>query len=153
MKIRSLGELEDALDLDLAWRKHEISMINGEVSLAKKKLRITLIRAAIILMYAHWEGHIKKSAEIYLTYLNYKAPKYSMMKDNFCHISLYEKFEEGFSIKKYQSQKKIFEYISSGLTDNFKVDCEKVIDVDSNLKSHVFLNLVYQLGIDSKKIN
>lgn len=150
MKIRSLGELEDALDLDLAWRKHEISMINGEVSSAKKKLRITLIRAAITLMYAHWEGHIKKSAEIYLTYLNYKAPKYSMMKDNFCHISLYEKFEEGFSIKKYQSQKKIFEYISSGLTDNFKVDCEKVIDVDSNLKSHVFFNLVYQLGIDSK---
>lgn len=149
MKIRSLLELEEALDNDLAWRKHEISLITGQVSRSKNKIRLTLIRAAITLMYAHWEGHIKKSAQIYLTFLNHKAPKYSEMKENFCHISLQEKFEEGFSIKKYISQKEIFEYISSGLNCNFKVNCDKIVDTESNLKSQVFLNLMYQLGLDT----
>lgn len=149
MKIRSLFELEEALDNDLAWRKHEISLITGQVSKSKNRIRLTLIRAAIALMYAHWEGHVKKAAQIYLTYLNHKAPKYSEMKDNFCHISLYERFEEGFSIKKYASQKEIFEYISSGLSCNFKVNCEKVVDTESNLKSNVFLNLMYQLGLET----
>ncbi|EOU3063027.1 TPA: MAE_28990/MAE_18760 family HEPN-like nuclease [Yersinia enterocolitica] len=150
MKIRSLLELEEALDNDLAWRKHEISLITGQVSISRKKIRITLIRAAITLMYAHWEGHVKKAAQIYLTYLNHKAPKYSEMKDNFCYISLHERFEDGFSIKKYVSQKEIFEYISSGLGCNFKVNCEKVVDTESNLKSQVFLNLMYQLGLDTE---
>ncbi|MEX6396638.1 MAE_28990/MAE_18760 family HEPN-like nuclease [Providencia hangzhouensis] len=55
------------------WRKHEISSINGQILGARKSVRTTLIRAAITLMYAHWEGHVKKAAEVYLTYLNHLA--------------------------------------------------------------------------------
>ncbi|MGG4664575.1 MAE_28990/MAE_18760 family HEPN-like nuclease [Providencia vermicola] len=150
MKIRSRLELEEALDQDLFWRKHEIASINGQILGARKSVRTTLIRAAITLMYAHWEGHVKKAAEVYLTYLNHLAPKYSRMKPNFCHISLHEKFESGFSIKKYLSQKEIFDYISSGLECNFKVNCQKIVDTESNLKSDVFLNLMHQLGLETK---
>lgn len=149
MKIRSLDELDNALDKDLSWRKHEISSITGEVFRAKKSVHIILMRAAIALMYAHWEGHIKKASQIYLAYLNHQAPKYSIMKENFSHISLYEKFGEGFSIKKYHSQKELFEYIISGLDCNFKVNFEKIINTESNLKSKVFLNLMHQLGLDT----
>lgn len=148
MKIRSLEEFEDGLDSDLSWRKHEFSLIKSSIQKAKRSQKNMLIRAGISLMYSHWEGHIKKSAEIYLCYLNHLSPKYSDMQDNFAHLSLADKFAEGFSIKKYKSQKEIFSYIKSGLTCNFKVDEKKVIDTESNLKSVVFLNLLHQLGLD-----
>jgi hypothetical protein len=148
VKVRSLEELEDGLDKDLSWRKHEISLITGLIQKAKGPKEKTLIRAGIALMYSHWEGHIKKCAEIYLCYLNHLSHKYCDMKDNFAHLSLAEKFAEGFSIKKYKSQKEIFSYIESGLTSNFKVDEKKVIDTESNLKSEVFLNMIHQLGLD-----
>lgn len=140
MKIRSLYELEEALDNDLAWRKREFSLITGMVEKANGPKKDTLLRAAITLMYSHWEGHIKKSAEIYLTYLNGLGHKYLDMKDNFGHLSLRDKFEQGFSIKKYTSQKEVFDYIQSGLNCSFKVNCEKIIDTESNLKCKRAIN-------------
>lgn len=147
MKIRSLYELDDALDQDLAWRKHEISTIVGQVSSSRKSAKITLMRAAIALMYSHWEGHVKNASEIYLTYLNSISPKYIEMKDNFKHISLRSKFEEGFSIKEYSSQKEIYEYISFGLNCNFNINEKHIVKTNSNLKSDVFRNIMEQLGL------
>ncbi|MCE9839630.1 hypothetical protein LZ636_08030 [Proteus terrae] len=147
MKIRSLYELDNALDQDLAWRKHEISTIVGQVSSSRKSAKITLMRAAIALMYSHWEGHVKNASEIYLTYLNSISPKYIEMKDNFKHISLRSKFEEGFSIKEYSSQKEIYEYISFGLNCNFNINEKHIVKTNSNLKSDVFRNIMEQLGL------
>ncbi|WIF73704.1 MAE_28990/MAE_18760 family HEPN-like nuclease [Proteus vulgaris] len=147
MKIRSLYELDDALDQDLAWRKHEISTIVGQVSSSRKSAKITLMRAAIALMYSHWEGHVKNASEIYLTYLNSISPKYIEMKDNFKHISLRSRFEEGFSIKEYSSQKEIYEYISFGLNCNFNINEKHIVKTNSNLKSDVFRNIMEQLGL------
>lgn len=149
MKIRSLEELEDGLDKDLSWRKHEISLITGLVQSANGPKKKILIRAGIALMYSHWEGHIKRCAEIYLCYLNHLSHKYCDMQDNFAYLSLADKFSEGFSIKKYKSQKELFNYIHSGLTSNFKVDEKKIIETESNLKSEVLLNILNQLGLDT----
>lgn len=148
MKIRSLEELEDGLDKDLSWRKHEIALITGLVQQSNGPKKITLIRAGIALMYSHWEGHIKQCGILYLCYLNHLAHKYCDMKDNFAYLSLAEEFAEGFSINKFESQKEVFSYIQSGLANKFKVDEKKVIDTESNLKSGVLLNMLQQLGLD-----
>jgi hypothetical protein len=148
VKIRSLEELEDGLDQDLSWRKHEISLITGLIQKANGPKEKTLIRAGITLMYSHWEGHIKKCAEIYLCYLNHLSYKYCEMKDNFSHLSLADEFAVGFSMKKYNCQKELFNYIQSGFKNKFKVNENKVIDTESNLKSEVFMNMIHQLGLD-----
>ncbi|MEX7537212.1 MAE_28990/MAE_18760 family HEPN-like nuclease [Providencia rettgeri] len=148
MKIRTLEELDSALDADLSWRKHEISLIVTSVFQAKGRVKLTMKRAAITLMYSHWEGYVKKSSEIYLAYLNRLAPKYCNMKDNFSHISLKNKFNKGFTLKKYNSQKEIFDYITNGLDCGFNVNYEDVIDTESNLKSEQFSNILSQLGLD-----
>ncbi len=80
----------------------------------------------------------KNASEIYLTYLNSISPKYIEMKDNFKHISLRSRFEEGFSIKEYSSQKEIYEYISYGLNCNFNINEKHIVKTNSNLKSDVF---------------
>ncbi len=148
MKIKSFEQLESALDNDLSWRRKEFTTIKFLIAESRKHQKIVLIRAGIALLYSHWEGHVKLAAEIYLSYLNNLALKYSEMKVNFIQLSLAEKFAKGFSIKSFSSQKSICEYLTQGQTEKFKVDEKKIIDTESNLKYEVLFNLIGQLGLD-----
>ena len=148
MKIRTLSELEDAIAKDMAWRVKEFIDLKLLVSSAKKHKKNILIRASIILSYSHWEGHIKECALIYLCYINHLGISYENLNDNFIQLSLAEKFKEGFSIKKFTSQKQIHHYLTTPINENFKINAEIVINTESNLKFEVFSNILDQLGLD-----
>ena len=66
MRIRSLDELNRFLDNDLAWRKKELTTINFMVSRSREHERGILLRAAICVLYAHWEGFIRNAATSYI---------------------------------------------------------------------------------------
>ncbi|MBB1368983.1 hypothetical protein H5154_21830 [Pseudoalteromonas sp. SR44-5] len=149
MKVRSLNELQDKLQEDLAWRRREFTTLKFMVSESRKHQKDVLLRSSIALLYSHWEGHIKHCALVYICYLKQLAPKYKNMQDNFFQLSLGNKFNQGFSIKKFPSQKEIFDYISSGLEENFDVNETVVIDTESNLKYAVIYNILSQLGLDT----
>lgn len=152
MKIRSAEELEDSLDKDLVWRRKEFTTLKFMVKGARDHQKEILLRASIALLYAHWEGHIKHCAIAYICYHNSIAMKYSDLKDNFFQMSLGEKFSKGFSIKKFSSQREIFEYVNAGaLEENFSISAESVIDTESNLKSNVLFNILDQLGLGCSK--
>ena len=148
MKIRSLAELEDALDSDLAWRKKEFTTLKFLVSNSRKHEQITLMRASVTMLYAHWEGHIKLCAQVYINYLKHKAPSYHQMTDNFIQMSIGQKFKSGFSIKQFSSQQKIFEYLTNEQNSKFDVNEQTAIDTESNLKYEVVFNILGQLGLD-----
>ena len=71
------------------------------------------------------------------------------MTDNFIQLSLSEKFKQGFSIKKFSSQKEIYYYLTSDKKDNFSISKDIVIDTESNLKYEVVFNILEQLGLNS----
>ncbi len=149
MKVRTSYELEEFLDKDLAWRKKEFTTLKFMVSSARQHERAILTRASIAILYSHWEGHLKSAAEAYICYLNKQSHQYCEMTDNFVQLSLSDKFSSGFSIKKYPSQKDIFDYLTGSRTDKFKLDAKRVIDTQSNLKSEVLFNMMNQLGLDT----
>lgn len=149
MKIKTEEQLEDALDQDLCWRKKELTTLKFSVSSARNHQKEVLMRAAIAMFYAHWEGHVKYCAKVFLCYLNGQAYSCANMTDNFTQLTLAERFKEGFSIKKFESQKAIFDYIISKKTESFFVNENTVIDTESNLKHDVILNIMSQLGLDT----
>ncbi len=149
MKVRSLGELEDQLDKDLAWRKKEFTTLKLLVGSRRNHEKRVLMRASIAMLYAHWEGHVKFCAQVYLTYLKHIAPSYSQMTDNFIQMSLGEKFKEGFSIKRFNSQQEVFDYLTQQQDAKFDVNESVVIDTESNLKYEVIFNILGQLGLDT----
>lgn len=148
MKVRSLYELETILDQDLSWRRREFTTIKFLVEGARRHQKVVLMKAGIALLYSHWEGHVKKASEAYLCYLMHLSPQYGDMTDNFAHLSLADKFSEGFSINNYKSQKEIFDYIKTGLTEKFEVNEKLVVDAESNLKSQVLSNIMNKIGLD-----
>ena len=68
-----VDEFQDFLNKDLAWRKMEISQLFGILSTAESKS--VVCKSMILLLYAHWEGFIKKSSKCYLKYVSDKNIK------------------------------------------------------------------------------
>lgn len=149
MKVRSLLELQNKLDEDISWRKKEFTTLKFMVGDARKHERMILLRASITLLYAHWEGHIKHCSLVYLLYIKQQSPAYEDMTDNFIQMSLGEKFSSGFSIKKFSSQKCLYDYINRENKEKFNIDANTVINTESNLKYDVVLNILGQLGLDT----
>jgi hypothetical protein len=67
-------ELADQLDADLTWRIRELSTLKNAI--ASATLKHTLLRSLIPMLYAHWEGFIKFSAQKYLDYIALRKPLY-----------------------------------------------------------------------------
>lgn len=78
-------EFDDELDSDMSWRKKEISVL---YMLAQKKDDEVLLKSLILLIYAHWEGFIKRSSKIYLKYISDKNIKIDRLENNFHAITL-----------------------------------------------------------------
>ena len=68
MRINDLNSLQDHIDLEIAWRKKEI-LWQREQLFNKNDDNKYLLRAAILILYSHWEGSIKKVGEYYLCYI------------------------------------------------------------------------------------
>lgn len=148
MNIRTIYELETYLDNDLAWRKKEFTTMKFMINDSREHEKKILKKAAITLLYSHWEGYLKNSSQAYLCYLNSLSHKYCDLKENFVQLSLAERFSTGFSIKKYTSQKDIYDYITGALNDCLKIDEKRVVDTESNLKYKVLSNIMNQIGLD-----
>ena len=88
MKIRMINDLQDSIDAEMAWRKRELSAILATVKGSRNFAKDTAIRAAIALLYAHWEGAIKNLATYYLEYVSALKLPYGELKPNFLAISL-----------------------------------------------------------------
>ncbi|ELY7392837.1 hypothetical protein SOJ80_003063 [Cronobacter universalis] len=149
MKVRSLYELEEKLDEDLSWRRKEFTTLKFMIGSARAHEKLVLLRSAITLLYAHWEGHIKHCALVYLKLLKSTGVRYCDMTDNFIQLSLGEQFRQGFSIKKFSSQRDIFLYLTTEQRTCFSINEDIIIDTESNLKYEVVFNILEQLGLNS----
>ncbi|MFT7561690.1 MAG: hypothetical protein ACI93R_003619 [Flavobacteriales bacterium] len=147
MKIRTVDELDTALDKDLSWRKKEITTLKFLIGGSRDHEKLILKRAAITLMYSHWEGHLKKSAIVYLEYLNHKNLKQSDMTENFSQICIGSEFDKGTKLSSFKSQKKVYEYFQDK-NRRFSVVSDKVIKTESNLNTERLITILYQLGLE-----
>ena len=87
-KIRTIQDLQDALDKELSWRIFELSHLRKALALPGQKEQASLIRASVAMLYAHWEGFIKQSASYYLDYVNRKGLCANNASDPFIYLWL-----------------------------------------------------------------
>lgn len=66
--METLENLQTGIQRDLAWRKREISDIRS-LALRAQPTEKHIFRAGQVMLCAHWEGFLKKSAEIYLQHV------------------------------------------------------------------------------------
>lgn len=148
-RVFSLASLQDALINDFNWRVQEISILRRSIKIAKFPANGVLARAAVPLLYAHWEGYIKISAERYFEFVGKRRIKYSNLKANFwifANEGAINSLETG-SLN-LRRKIEIIEEIMGSINATNKKKHSKLISTKSNLNSEVFIDICTLLGID-----
>lgn len=147
MKIKTANDLQDAIDQEMAWRKHELSAVRANVVSSRKYAKETAIRAGVALLYAHWEGAIKNIATYYLQYVAMQNCSYGQLKPNFLAIAIkydLKQFEESNKTTLHTS---IVSDVINRQSDKSKIPTDGIIKTDSNLKSDIFIEIMATIGL------
>jgi hypothetical protein len=145
-KIRTLADLQAALDTEMGWRVKEImtfKMASRESNGQKKYY----IRAGVALLYAHWEGFVKTSSQNYLDFVDNQNLTYRQLKSCFSIFGLKSKLDLLGKSRKSQINIEAFDFIQGNLDCTAKLNFGSAIDTESNLTSAVFLNIATSLDI------
>ena len=149
-----IEQFEDYIHDDLAWRKMEISQLFRIFNDAESKEVIT--KSIVLLLYAHWEGFLKKCFKCYLKYVSERKVKIKKLTVNFKAIELKSLArqcidDDGLNLAKelqfLNKQEKIAEKpfkISIDVDNDFDED---IINTKHNLSSKVLKNICDIVGI------
>lgn len=88
MRIRNLTQLREFLDKDLAWRKRELTTLEYMLERARRHERAFLLRAAVCVLYAHWEGFVRVAATSYASFVAAQGLRYRDLTPNFVALGL-----------------------------------------------------------------
>ena len=149
-----IEQFEDYIHDDLAWRKMEISQLFRIFNDAESKEVVT--KSIVLLLYAHWEGFLKKCFKCYLKYVSERKVKIKKLTVNFKAIELKSLAQQcidddGLNLAKelqfLNKQEKIAEKpfkISIDVDNDFDED---IINTKHNLSSKVLKNICDIVGI------
>ncbi|MFD1694450.1 MAE_28990/MAE_18760 family HEPN-like nuclease [Roseibium aestuarii] len=145
--IRTLDQLQDALDQEMAWRVKEVKAFSVAAKTNGPERR-HFIRAGVALLYAHWEGFIKASSEMYLRFVDSRGLKYSELKSCFSVFGLKSKLQTLAQSRQSSANIDAFDFILAELESRSKLKLGSAINTESNLTSKVFSNIALSLDID-----
>src|SRR5690606_22451301 len=83
----TINDFEDFLVDDWLWTKREISDL---ILIAEQTENQVIHKSFLLLLYAHWEGYVKKSCKAYLYHISKSDFKFCELTDNFKALLLKE---------------------------------------------------------------
>jgi hypothetical protein len=148
--IRTKEELIDKIGQDHVWRLREISELKNliqEPSTSEIRKRV-LCRAGIALLYAHWEGFVKKSGTYFLEYVAAQRHNISELRSNFVTLLVRGKIDKASESNKYSAFDEVTRYIIDNQTTRAKIPTKNVVETQSNLSTNVLKEIMWCLGLD-----
>jgi len=150
-KIRTANQLQDTLDNEFAWRLKEIHDIRVAARRADSASQKTFVRAGVALLYAHWEGFVKASAEAYVNYLACKGLRYEELRSCFVALGVKGHLNQIRSSAKSEVTVSALDFILTELGRRAELPMRDSVDTESNLSSAVFRNIAGWIGIDAER--
>lgn len=149
MKIRTAEQLSDKLAEDLAWRKKELAAMKSlvESKTFSRQQHQVLLRSAVCILYAHWEGFIKLAANVYLDYVSNKKLTYQELSSNFLALAMKEKLKEAKETNKPSLYIPVCDFFRAELNQRCSLP-KDAISTASNLSSEVLEEITLLLGLD-----
>lgn len=150
MKIRTREDLVDAVDADLAWRKKELAVLLATVGRYQRQpiVEEALLRAAVPILYAHWEGFVKRAASAYLEYVGRRGVPYSDLAAPFLAWAVRSELRRAGDVQKVSKLMGVVSLLVDRSTDVSQLPWRSGVEAQSNLNSDVFRDIVVSLGLD-----
>lgn len=149
MFIASADDLEILLTDDLTWRIKEISALKSMVDKSPVGLpKSAALRAALPMLYAHWEGYIKNASDHYLTFVYGRRPMAMSLKPALAYAFLEPKFRgAGGGTSTFTPQGAI-EFAESAKNMGTKPNQNVMVNTKSNLRYEVLEEITTRLAIE-----
>ncbi len=148
MKIKSKEELIDIIATDLGWRKKELTTLYNNVLTSNSKNISTALRCGSVMLYAHWEGFIKNSAENYLTYVKFRSLNLNQVNSNILALSLKQKITEFSETRKATKHVEFLEFMQNNLNEKACFSETDSIKTNSNLNSSILKEIFATIGLE-----
>ncbi|WP_353526784.1 MAE_28990/MAE_18760 family HEPN-like nuclease [Amycolatopsis kentuckyensis] len=157
MAVKTIADLEQALDESMAWRRIELHALRGEIAKAEKNfpgrpLTRVLARSGVAILYAHWEGYVKDSCQTYVDYVARRRLLYRELNDGFLAVSvsaLLKRLDSGNDAAKSD----LIDLIRRPENARAKVPKNHIVDTKSNLRSSVLCEILSSIGFAVDKFD
>lgn len=148
--MRTKAELQQKVDEDLVWRRREMFNIRTAIedSHRNKQRQTALLRAGVAVLYAHWEGFIKRAGSHYLEFVANQGKRAADLTPNFVAIKFRARIAEAAKSKKISATHDVVDFFCNHLQDRLKIPHKGVVDTQANLSSVVLRDIVWTLGLD-----
>ncbi|MEO6454450.1 MAG: MAE_28990/MAE_18760 family HEPN-like nuclease [Ginsengibacter sp.] len=144
---RTPSLLYDAIEKEYAWRITELSNFKNSVLLTKGKAQDGMLRAGTALLYAHWEGFVKKISDLYYEFVTYQNLKIQELNDAFVGIALRSEIELLLKSKKLSQHSKLVKILIEEKQKQAHFSSNSPIKT-ANLNYEVFEDVCVLIGID-----
>lgn len=152
--IRTTDEFLEKVGEDLIWRRKELSELKGLVQETQGQIRSrVIIRAAVALLYAHWEGFVKKSSSYYLEFVSSHRLPYGRLSPNFVALALKSKFSDLAANEKISGANLLADFFCTSLNRQSNIPYKGAVDTKSNLSSKVLQDILAALGLDNRNFS
>lgn len=153
MAVRTIDELQDALDSTLSWRRVELSALKGLIEQHESKSQSlpagrSLRRSGIAMLYAHWEGFTKECLQAYVDFLVRRRPKLAELNDGLLQTALLHALRRADSGDQAARQV-LIEAIRKGGEVRSQLPKTHMVNTQSNLRSAVLMGLLEDFGLDT----
>lgn len=122
-------------------------MLRKLVSTASADRKNVLVRSLVAILYAHWEGFLKSTAESYIRYVRLQRLPFSDLADNFLAYALRPRVRAAVERKDPGELIEVVRFLRGGMIEPSKIT-KRAVDAESNLSSRVLRNLTTALGLD-----
>jgi hypothetical protein len=147
--IRTRGQLQEAMADEFAWRKKDLHGLKTLVLENKGTPKRDLcVRAAIALLYAHWEGFVKQVGLAYLEFVARQSIENGELQINFLAMAIAKLVRAALGSSKIQPSLDIVNFFQSQMTAKSRINWKNGVDTKSNLKSAMFKEISLWLGLD-----
>ena len=145
--MRTAEGFADGLAEDLVWRKKELTVLRRLVATATGDRRDVLVRSLVTVLYAHWEGFLRNTAESYLEHVAARRLRYSELSRNFVAYALLPRVRAAAEQRNLGDMIEVVRFFQEEMERRSRFSADAV-DAGSNLSSRVLRELTTMLGLD-----
>lgn len=148
MKIRSTIALNEFFDNELSWRKRELTTIKLLLDSRRLHEQQALLRASMCILYAHWEGFVKKATTGYLNYVALKGLRYCDLAPNFVALGLRARLRAAEESNRMTVHTEVTSFLLSDMQEKTNLPWCDVINTAGNLNSDVLREIFHLLALN-----
>ena len=149
MPVRDQHELTDRLDRDIAWRKRELVNLSTMVQRERRHTQAAVLRAAVCLLYAHWEGFMRYAARSYLEYLSNRRLKYGELRRNFLALGLRRQILRASEERRTTAHTELVRTVFQASDERVSSEIVNAIETKGNLGGDVLVDILEAVGFDA----